>query len=142
MKNRTSRHAFDAGERLVEELAPELVPMLTAQEMPANFVPVTNAVLSEMARRGVSRWPCHPQPDIATIMAILVQVGFSREGQRHCTSMDCSVDLQTMWVVTLAGLQGDYHSMQGQDPGNAAVHGQRDAAGHAAHAAVGAAQRH
>ena len=43
------------GERLVEELAPELVPMLTALEMPANFVPVTNAVLSEMARRGVSR---------------------------------------------------------------------------------------
>ncbi len=44
-----------SGERLVEELAPELVPMLTALEMPANFVPVTNAVLSEMARRGVSR---------------------------------------------------------------------------------------
>jgi hypothetical protein len=39
----------------VEELAPELAPMLTALEMPANFVPVTNAVLSEMARRGVSR---------------------------------------------------------------------------------------
>lgn len=44
-----------AAERLVEELAPELVPMLTAIEMPANFVPVTNAVLSEMARRGISR---------------------------------------------------------------------------------------
>jgi hypothetical protein len=29
--------------------------MLTALEMPANFVPATNAVLSEMARRGVSR---------------------------------------------------------------------------------------
>ena len=43
-----------SGERLVEELAPELAPMLTALEMPANFVPVTNAVLSEMARRGVS----------------------------------------------------------------------------------------
>lgn len=39
----------------MEELAPELAPMLTALEMPANFVPVTNAVLSEMARRGVSR---------------------------------------------------------------------------------------
>ena len=46
---------LDAGERLVEELAPELVPMLTTLEMPANFVPATNAVLSEMARRGVSR---------------------------------------------------------------------------------------
>jgi hypothetical protein len=39
----------------VEELAPELVPMLASMEMPANFVPMTNAVLSEMARRGVSR---------------------------------------------------------------------------------------
>ena len=44
-----------AGERLVEELAPELVPMLQSIEMPANFVPVTNAVLAEMARRGVGR---------------------------------------------------------------------------------------
>ncbi|KAL0039408.1 hypothetical protein WJX79_007128 [Trebouxia sp. C0005] len=46
---------FDAGERLVEELAPELTPMLASQEMPANFVPVTNAVLAEMARRGIGR---------------------------------------------------------------------------------------
>ena len=44
-----------AGERLVEELAPELVPMLQSIEMPANFVPVTNAVLAEMARRGIGR---------------------------------------------------------------------------------------
>ena len=43
------------GERLVEELAPELVPMLQSIEMPANFVPVTNAVLAEMARRGIGR---------------------------------------------------------------------------------------
>jgi hypothetical protein len=39
----------------VEELAPELVPMLTSLEMPANFVPMTNAVLAEMARRGIAR---------------------------------------------------------------------------------------
>ena len=43
------------GERLVEELAPELAPMLASIEMPANFVPLTNAVMAEMARRGVSR---------------------------------------------------------------------------------------
>ena len=45
----------DAGERLVGELAPELAPMLASLQMPANFVPLTNAVLAEMARRGVSR---------------------------------------------------------------------------------------
>lgn len=43
------------GEQLVEELAPELVPMLALLESPANFVPLTNAVLAEMARRGVGR---------------------------------------------------------------------------------------
>ena len=43
------------GERLVGELAPELAPMLAALEMPANFVPTTNAVLAEMRRRGISR---------------------------------------------------------------------------------------
>jgi hypothetical protein len=43
------------GERLVGELAPELAPMLASLEMPANFVPLTNAVMAEMARRGVSR---------------------------------------------------------------------------------------
>lgn len=37
------------------ELAPELVPMLAAVEMPANFIPVTNSVLAEMHRRGVGR---------------------------------------------------------------------------------------
>lgn len=46
---------FDAGERLVEELAPELVPQLKSLDMPANFVPVTNDVLRELQRRGVSR---------------------------------------------------------------------------------------
>jgi hypothetical protein len=35
---------FDCGERVVEELAPELLPMLTTLEMPANFVPATNEV--------------------------------------------------------------------------------------------------
>ena len=48
-------HSCHAGERLVEELAPELVPMLQSLQMPANFVPVTNAVLAEMARRGIDR---------------------------------------------------------------------------------------
>lgn len=33
------------------ELAPELAPMLAALEMPANFVPTTNAVLAEMQVR-------------------------------------------------------------------------------------------
>ena len=40
---------------MVEELAPELAPMLASIEMPANFVPLTNAVMAEMARRGVGR---------------------------------------------------------------------------------------
>jgi hypothetical protein len=44
-----------SGERLVAELAPELVPWLASLEQPANFVPITNEVLKEMARRGVSR---------------------------------------------------------------------------------------
>jgi hypothetical protein len=43
------------GERLVGELAPELAPQLASIQMPANFVPLTNDVLSEMARRGVTR---------------------------------------------------------------------------------------
>lgn len=37
------------------ELAPELLPMLASLSMPANFVPLTNAVLAEMARRGITR---------------------------------------------------------------------------------------
>ncbi len=45
----------DAGERLVGELAPELLPMLTGIEMPANFIPMTNSVLAEMHRRGMGR---------------------------------------------------------------------------------------
>jgi len=46
---------YDAGERLVGELAPELVPMLASLEMPANFIPITNDILKEMTRRGISR---------------------------------------------------------------------------------------
>ena len=40
---------------MVEELAPELAPMLASIEMPANFVPLTNAVMAEVARGGVGR---------------------------------------------------------------------------------------
>ena len=43
------------GERLVGELAPELLPMLATLEMPANFVPMTNTILAEMQRRGIGR---------------------------------------------------------------------------------------
>lgn len=46
---------WGAGERLVGELAPELVPMLASLEMPANFIGMTNTVLAEMARRGITR---------------------------------------------------------------------------------------
>lgn len=66
--NRNSRHRTlllfdfdhtltdcDAGERLFETLAPELLPMLRTLEMPANFIPVTNDLLSELQRRGISR---------------------------------------------------------------------------------------
>ena len=44
---------FDSAEDVVSQLAPELVPMLTSIAMPANFVPLTNAVAAEAARRGV-----------------------------------------------------------------------------------------
>ena len=40
----------DAGERLVGELAPELAPMLASLQMPANFVPLTNAVRASVQR--------------------------------------------------------------------------------------------
>lgn len=43
------------GERLVGELAPELAPLLSTIQMPANFIPLTNDVLAEMQRRGVTR---------------------------------------------------------------------------------------
>jgi hypothetical protein len=44
-----------SGEKLVAELAPELVPWLASLEQPANYVPITNEVLKETARRGVCR---------------------------------------------------------------------------------------
>ncbi|GBF88218.1 CTD small phosphatase [Raphidocelis subcapitata] len=52
---------FDAAERLVSELAPELAPMLAghpaadAQGRCSDFVALTNDVLAEMQRRGVGR---------------------------------------------------------------------------------------
>jgi hypothetical protein len=39
----------------VSHLAPELLPWLHGLESPANFVPVTNEILAEMSRRGISR---------------------------------------------------------------------------------------
>jgi len=45
----------DAGEAVVGTLAPELLPLLDGLEMPASFVAVTNDILSEMQRRGISR---------------------------------------------------------------------------------------
>jgi 2,3-diketo-5-methylthio-1-phosphopentane phosphatase len=43
------------GERIVEQLAPELLPMLVGIDGVANFIPITNTLLSEIQRRGVSR---------------------------------------------------------------------------------------
>lgn len=45
----------DSAERLCDEVAPELTSLLSQIESPANFIPVTNTVLAEMHRRGVSR---------------------------------------------------------------------------------------
>lgn len=44
---------FDSAEEVVSQLAPELAPMLTSLTMPANFIPLTNAVAAEAGRRGV-----------------------------------------------------------------------------------------
>lgn len=41
--------------QVIEELAPELLPMLVGVESPANFIPITNQLLEELHRRGVSR---------------------------------------------------------------------------------------
>jgi len=46
---------FDCGERVMEQLAPELLPMLAGLESPTNFIPITNTLLAELQRRGVSR---------------------------------------------------------------------------------------
>lgn len=45
---------FDSAEEVVMRLAPELAPMLTSLSMPADFIPLTNAVAAEAGRRGVS----------------------------------------------------------------------------------------
>ncbi len=50
------------GERLVGELAPELAPMLASLQMPANFVPMTNAVLAEMVRTWALLGSCVYKP--------------------------------------------------------------------------------
>lgn len=39
----------------MSEIAPELLPWLQGMHSPANFIPVTNEILAEVARRGVSR---------------------------------------------------------------------------------------
>jgi len=46
---------WDAAERLCDDLCPELTSLLSAADELACYVPMTNAVLSEMTRRGVSR---------------------------------------------------------------------------------------
>lgn len=46
---------WDAAERLVDEISPELTSLLSSVESLANFIPMTNTVLSEMHRRGVTR---------------------------------------------------------------------------------------
>ncbi|GFR46786.1 hypothetical protein Agub_g8417 [Astrephomene gubernaculifera] len=45
----------DAGEAVVEQLAPELLPMLMGLAANQSYIPITNTILSEMQRRGVSR---------------------------------------------------------------------------------------
>ena len=47
-----------AGERVIEELAPELLAALVGMggSLPGvNFIPTTNTLLAELQRRGVSR---------------------------------------------------------------------------------------
>ncbi|GLI62617.1 hypothetical protein VaNZ11_005280 [Volvox africanus] len=46
---------FDAGETIVERLAPELLPMLIGLDARQSYIPITNTILSEIQRRGVSR---------------------------------------------------------------------------------------
>ena len=73
------------GERLCDELAPELTSLLTQLEMPANFVPVTNTVLAEMQRRGVSRdrilATLHKMGGEVPLASVrMLQVGHLRQG--------------------------------------------------------------
>lgn len=46
---------FFAGERVMEALAPELLPMLVGLDPHESYIPITNTLLSELQRRGVSR---------------------------------------------------------------------------------------
>ncbi|KAG2489703.1 hypothetical protein HYH03_011810 [Edaphochlamys debaryana] len=46
---------IDVGEAVAEQLAPELLPMLVGLDPKSSFIPITNTILSEMQRRGVSR---------------------------------------------------------------------------------------
>jgi hypothetical protein len=46
---------FDVTERVTEDLAPELLPMLKGQGLTESCVPITNTVLAELQRRGVAR---------------------------------------------------------------------------------------
>ncbi|KAG1661655.1 hypothetical protein FOA52_007536 [Chlamydomonas sp. UWO 241] len=46
---------WDVTERLVEALAPELLPMLLGTDPSSNSLPLTNTLMAELQRRGVSR---------------------------------------------------------------------------------------
>ncbi|PNH09223.1 Inorganic pyrophosphatase 2 [Tetrabaena socialis] len=46
---------FHSAEQLVELLAPELLPMLVGLDAAQSAIPITNSILSEMQRRGVTR---------------------------------------------------------------------------------------
>lgn len=47
-----------AGERLCDELAPELTSLLSTVQMPANFIPVTNTVRGDYLPLGCRQVPC------------------------------------------------------------------------------------
>ena len=48
---------FDSAEEVVSRLAPELAPMLTSLAMPADFIPLTNAVAAEASEARGQRGP-------------------------------------------------------------------------------------
>lgn len=45
---------FDALEKIIGMMAPDILPMWTSIHQPQNFVPMTNAVFGAMQRRGIS----------------------------------------------------------------------------------------
>ncbi|KAK9836188.1 hypothetical protein WJX81_007747 [Elliptochloris bilobata] len=99
----------DAGERLVGELAPELAPMLASLQMPANFVPLTNAVLAEMARRGIARDAllCTLRKMGAEMPAAAVDMlrwAAARPGLEVCVLSDCN---QLFIATMLTGAKAD-----------------------------------